>query len=129
ESGYYCAVPGSPCAPIPRCGDGVQSGGVACDDGGTCAGGTYAGQRCSKAADCPGSSRGGPAGGDGCSADCSSVETDYRCPTPGAACIYAPVACGDGILNGTEACDDGNTEEGVRSCQGGPEDGEACSTD
>jgi len=49
-------------------------------------------------------------GGDGCSPDCKT-ETDWICPTPGAACIYT-VACGDGMIAGAETCDDHNTTPG-----------------
>jgi cysteine-rich repeat protein len=56
------------CAPL--CGDGALDEGERCDDGNS-------------------------ASGDGCSADCSSLET-----------------CGDGIVDGDEACDDGNNQNG-----------------
>lgn len=49
--------------------------------------------------------------GDGCSADCKTIEKDYACPEPGAPCEYL-VACGDGRLGGKETCDDGNTTSG-----------------
>jgi fibro-slime domain-containing protein len=49
--------------------------------------------------------------GDGCSADCKTVEKDYVCPQPGVACEYL-VACGDGKLGGNETCDDFNTTSG-----------------
>ena len=44
---------------------------------------------------------------DGCSADCSTIEDGYLCPTVGSACD--PI-CGDGLVKGNEACDDGNTD-------------------
>lgn len=43
-------------------------------------------------------------GGDGCTANCLSVEPDFKCPAPGTSCIYL-VKCGDGILGGSETCD------------------------
>jgi fibro-slime domain-containing protein len=67
------------------CGDGTLEGTEACDDGNT-------------------------VGGDGCSADCTTVEPGYNCPRAGGAC--SPVAkeiCGNGILEAGEYCDDGNS--------------------
>ncbi|MEO8213572.1 MAG: hypothetical protein ABI560_10280, partial [Myxococcales bacterium] len=57
-----------------RCGDGVLQPalGEACDDGNNNA-------------------------GDGCTANCLSVEPDFKCPAPGTSCIYL-VKCGDGML-------------------------------
>ena len=55
----------------------------------------------------------GPAeasGGDGCAADCSSIDVGFHCNAMGGpACI---VICGDGVRAGGEACDDGNAEAG-----------------
>jgi fibro-slime domain-containing protein len=45
--------------------------------------------------------------GDGCGANCATIEKDYTCPQPGVACVYL-VKCGDGRLGGKETCDDGN---------------------
>ena len=64
-------------------------------------------------------------GGDGCSADCMRIEEDYRCPTPGAACV--PIVCGDSRIDPPETCDDGNdsAEDGCSaSCE--REDGWTC---
>ena len=44
--------------------------------------------------------------GDGCSADCKTVEAGYECRVPGRACV--PL-CGDGMKIAGESCDDGNT--------------------
>ncbi len=49
--------------------------------------------------------------GDGCSADCKTVEQDYACPDPGEACV-STVDCGDGIVSGQETCDDGDAIAG-----------------
>jgi len=68
------------------CGDGIIQPGEFCDDGNS-------------------------APGDGCSADCKTVEQDFACPTPGEAC-ESTVACGDGKISGTETCDDGDTTSG-----------------
>jgi fibro-slime domain-containing protein len=68
------------------CGDGKIQPGEVCDDGNSMA-------------------------GDGCSADCKTVEQDYACPTPGSPCV-STVKCGDGQVSGTETCDDGNTTPG-----------------
>src|SRR5690606_32596135 len=47
-------------------------------------------------------------GGDGCSANCSTVEPLHQCLTPGDACER----CGNGNVVGTEQCDDGNNASG-----------------
>lgn len=49
--------------------------------------------------------------GDGCTADCRSVEKDHACLEPGMPCSNL-VACGDGRLMGMETCDDGNAVDG-----------------
>jgi cysteine-rich repeat protein len=51
-------------AEIAACGDANLDNGEACDDGNT-------------------------VDGDGCSADCATVELGYECPTPGAKCLLA----------------------------------------
>jgi fibro-slime domain-containing protein len=48
--------------------------------------------------------------GDGCTAECR-LETDWKCPTPGQACV-STVVCGDGLITGNEVCDDHNTTDG-----------------
>lgn len=48
--------------------------------------------------------------GDGCSADCTEVDSDFLCLNAGEACVRV-VTCGNGIIEGTEACDDGNTAD------------------
>ncbi len=49
--------------------------------------------------------------GDGCAADCKTIERDYGCLEPGMPCVSF-VHCGDGKLMGMETCDDGNTRAG-----------------
>jgi fibro-slime domain-containing protein len=49
--------------------------------------------------------------GDGCAANCLSVEPGFSCIPAGERCH--PVArCGDGVVAPSEACDDGNTKDG-----------------
>ncbi|MBN8612652.1 MAG: DUF4215 domain-containing protein [Deltaproteobacteria bacterium] len=70
--------------PVPGvCGDGVLNTGEACDDGLT-------------------------VDGDGCSADCLTVDDRYVCPVPGRACVRV-VTCGNARIEGSETCDDRNT--------------------
>lgn len=68
------------------CGDGAIQAGEVCDDGNS-----------------------DP--GDGCAADCATVEQDYACPTPGEPCV-STVECGDGQVTGQETCDDGDAFSG-----------------
>ncbi len=86
ESGWSCAVAGSPCTAT-RCGDGILAGTEKCDDGNN-------------------------TNGDGCSATCT-VEAGAHCPPNGGACF--PMKCGDGKVSGTETCDDG-INDGTRGC-------------
>jgi hypothetical protein len=50
--------------------------------------------------------------GDGCSADCKTKGTGCVC-TPGQLCQCPQVKCGNGVLEGSEKCDDASFE--VRS--------------
>lgn len=68
----------------PGCGNGFVDEGEACDDGNAIA-------------------------GDGCAADCRSIEDGFACAQQGSACL--PL-CGDGKLVGDEECDDGNVRGG-----------------
>jgi fibro-slime domain-containing protein len=118
-----CAVENPPpeCDP-PVCGDGRITGEFeVCDDGRKCLGGTNAGNICSQAEECD-SGVCEPVGGDGCSATCDAVETDWVCPVPGQPCVYT-VKCSDGKIGGTEQCDDGG------SCVGGSSPGAFCLRD
>jgi fibro-slime domain-containing protein len=80
-----------------HCGDGlINRTGEVCDDGNT-------------------------QSGDGCTAECSQVEANHACPTPGAPCV-STVRCGDSLVAGSETCDDGR-DEGT----GAPVSGDGCS--
>ncbi len=87
----------------------TQDAAVPCDDAGSCMIG------CGNGKLDPGLSEacddGNGKSGDGCSADCKTVEKDYLCQPPGMPCVYL-VACGDGRLGGKETCDDGNKQGG-----------------
>ncbi|MBI5509046.1 MAG: fibro-slime domain-containing protein [Deltaproteobacteria bacterium] len=101
ESGSFCPNPGAPC--LPTCGNGRFDPGEACDDGGTCAVG---GAACVAGGPDACSSAGAtcvPQAADGCSDTCA-VETGFSCPRFGQPCVSL---CGNGVLDGTEACDDG----------------------
>ena len=95
ERGWTCPKPGSPCIPSPRCGNGIleASIGEVCDDGNR-------------------------NDHDGCSADCKVKVAACTCP-PGELCSCPPgtcgiganpcpsQTCGNGIVEGSEDCDDG----------------------
>ena len=68
------------------CGNTVRGSAEACDDGNM-------------------------VGGDGCSADCKTVETGWKCPLAGGVCV--PTVCGNKQIEPpTENCDDGNSNAG-----------------
>jgi fibro-slime domain-containing protein len=75
---------GGEASDVGGCGDGIlqRSKGEACDDGNS-------------------------APADGCSADCTLVETGFACLTPGEPCV-STVVCGDALISGAETCDDDN---------------------
>ncbi len=105
ETGWSCSGTGAAsCTAI--CGDGlIQAGVETCDQG--------------NADTAPLIS------GDGCSTACQ-LETGWTCPTPSgnplsSACV--PI-CGDGLVEGTEACDDGC---GGNGCSG-LDNGDGCSS-
>ncbi len=88
---YTCLEPGEKCVRSITCGDGRINGSKTCEDD-----------------DAPGA----PESGDGCSDTCE-IESGWRCPIPGQACIRIDV-CGDGEVTAAigEACDDGNRDSG-----------------
>ena len=87
EPGWTCPVLDAACV-AKACGDGIVAGAEQCDDGNTLS-------------------------GDGCSSTCQ-LEPGYACgpdqwhPTALSTQCYQTV-CGDGNKEGTEQCDDGNT--------------------
>ncbi|HEY4184765.1 MAG TPA: DUF4215 domain-containing protein [Polyangia bacterium] len=84
EAGWTCPNVGEACSP-PKCGDGVLADSETCDDGNT-------------------------NDGDGCSADCKTIDSHFQCRVPGKRCV--PI-CGDGyVVKGIETCDDNNTNDG-----------------
>jgi fibro-slime domain-containing protein len=88
EPGWDCPG-GKNCVRVGSCGDGlVNVVGEECDDG--VDGVTHQ-----------------PKSGDGCTATCKR-EALFSCPPAGGACT-STVVCGDGVVNGAETCDDGNT--------------------
>ncbi len=120
EPGYRCgfADDGGLCLWIGECGDGKSSpyGQEICDDGNVL-------------------------GGDGCAADCRTVERGYVCRTRGAPCEWVAAKhphCGNGMteVEYGEECDDGVNDGGVCTadcrlsfCGDGlvqPQRGEAC---
>ncbi len=72
--------------PTPGCGNGELTQDEACDDGNL-------------------------DGGDGCAANCRSLEAGWSCASPGHACIRI-ARCGDGFASFPELCDDGNAVPG-----------------
>ncbi|RYZ39023.1 MAG: DUF4215 domain-containing protein [Myxococcaceae bacterium] len=93
EIGFDCPTPGQKCVVGTACGNGVVEAGDP-DAGVT-------GEKCDDR---------NKVSGDGCSADCKTVETGWSCPFQGQRCKAAE--CGDGIVAGDEECEDGNTTNG-----------------
>ena len=84
EANFICPTAGQPCVDQRKCGNSVLTSDETCDDGNTVS-------------------------GDGCSADCKSIDSGWQCRVPGKPCT--PI-CGDSKLEGGEMCDDGNTLNG-----------------
>jgi fibro-slime domain-containing protein len=134
EPGYTCA--NGVCLPVPEesCGDNILAPSEFCDDGDT-GGGDGCSATCTVEPgwDCPTNTAGqctqvgrcgdslvnvageqcddgepapnaGGVSGDGCTANCFQ-EALFHC-TPGGGPCTSDVVCGDGVVNGTETCDD-----------------------
>jgi cysteine-rich repeat protein len=135
EFGWVCPTAGQPCQQSLVCGDGQPGVDEACDDGNTTAGDGCTSCQVDPGFACtgwgPGSCTpttlppvcpnskveagetcddGNATASDGCSATCQ-LEAGWTCPQPGAAWEKNEY-CGDGVLNGTEGCDDGNLRAG-----------------
>jgi len=134
ESGFSCKTYGQPCTPTTApavCGNGMTEFGETCDDGNTTAkdgcsetcqtesGYTCNGTVCTLNAACgDGTLNSGEQCDDGnrVPADCCSgtcqLEANCKCNTPasgiGPQVCVSTIVCGDGLVTGDEACDDGN---------------------
>ena len=88
ESGWSCPPAGGACSRV--CGNGVIDSGETCDDGNF-----YS--------------------GDGCSSTCQ-LEANYTCSVVGKPCLFTPpplpAQCGNGVIETSEGCDDGNAQSG-----------------
>ena len=135
EKDYACPQPGEPCVYLVKCGDGRLGGKETCDDGNvidndgcsaTCQ--KEAGWDCGKPGTaCTAHCGDGvliaaeqcepPNAGQGCSAGCE-LEPGCVCdpppatPDPSNPATCHKTVCGDGMKEGTEACDDSNTIDG-----------------
>lgn len=116
ETDYRCPNPGASCISLLTCGDGLPQSGELCDDGVN--DGAYGGcnSNCTEAPRCSDGEVNGAIEacddgntnpGDGCSSDCLVVEAGFACPNGGTPCV-ALAACGNGVLDVGEACDQGN---------------------
>ena len=137
EQGYACPVAGKPCIFTVVCGDARIGGGETCDDGNATAGDgcdgscmTEPGWTCIGPGVACFASRCGDGimvgkeqcddanakAGDGCSAACllelpaASEKDGWICPTAGKPCVRT--TCGNGKIEGSEQCDDGNNDMG-----------------
>jgi fibro-slime domain-containing protein len=95
EAGWVCPTLGAPCLREVYCGDGLVESPETCDDGNSIP-------------------------GDGCSGTCQ-LEPNFACITPSPPpnpihqVCTSTVVCGDGVVQGTEACDTGETS-GTMGC-------------
>ncbi|MCH2110718.1 MAG: DUF4215 domain-containing protein [Polyangiaceae bacterium] len=91
DLGFLCPCPGALCFAYAHCGDGETTYPEQCDDGDL-------------------------SDGDGCDSGCR-IEPDFKCtenPMEPSACV--PTVCGDGIVEGTEVCEDSLTPD-CHDCQ------------
>jgi len=97
ESGFTCPATGGACERM--CGNGKLDPGETCDD-----------SNINSEDGCTGTCN-----GSNCPPVCT-IEPDYTCATVGQSCIYTPPPpppqCGNGKIEGSEACDDGNVTGG-----------------
>ena len=137
EPGFSCDGAGTDSC-RPNCGNGVLDDGEACDDGNardgdgcsascdleagfTCNGGLDCTANCGDGrvvgaeAQAGGCDDGNTQDGDGCDSACRT-EAGWSCAGEPSAC---EATCGDGALQGSEACDDSNGEsgDGCDACQ------------
>jgi fibro-slime domain-containing protein len=98
ERGWQCPAAGLACVAA-QCGDGIVAGVGAL------------GEQCDDRGDKP---------GDGCSPDCK-VEAGWACDAEGC----HRTVCGDGVVEGSEACEDGNDDpfDACGACQARPKCG------
>lgn len=90
EPHYNCPAGGGRCV---LCGNAIREPGEACDDGKS-------------------PTLNQPVGGDGCSRDCQRVESGWSCTYAENGAFLGCLRCGNGLREGSEACDDGNTVGG-----------------
>ncbi|HEY4103084.1 MAG TPA: DUF4215 domain-containing protein, partial [Polyangiaceae bacterium] len=90
ETGFSCPTPPAAGACTRLCGNSKIDPGETCDDGNFIS-------------------------ADGCSTLCK-LEPNYTCATVGQPCVFTPPPpppiCGNGVIQGTETCDDGNANGG-----------------
>ncbi|HKY38466.1 MAG TPA: DUF4215 domain-containing protein [Polyangiaceae bacterium] len=106
EPGFKCPTPNMSCV-VAVCGDNVVDSGEGCDTGGTCIGGSNPGTACSQQSTCTGGGQCRTVAGDGCGATCQPEPPVTVGTNPTVA-----VDCGDGLITGSEECDDGNDDAG-----------------
>ncbi|MDX2055669.1 MAG: DUF4215 domain-containing protein [Polyangiaceae bacterium] len=135
EANFACPEPGSPCVSTVVCGDGKVTGNETCDDKNGASGDgcsacqVEAGWTCLPGSVClptqcgdslkVGSEQcddGNGTAGDGCGSTCKlelpgpTEPNGWKCPTVGSPCVRT--TCGNGVAEGSEQCDDGNTYSG-----------------